>query len=196
MAKYDFEFKMKIVAEYLSGTIGMNRLAKKYGFNSNKQINTWIHAYKTLGVEGLKRSRKNNSYSVDFKLKAITMYETSEKSYQSVANELGLKYPSLIARWRKEYREAGIAGLSQLQGRPPLSKKEKKEKTQIKESSDSLEFLDIEEANNRIKELEHQLKMEKIKNEYLELLRSLRQEKTMKLKQESSTSSEDKKNTP
>lgn len=196
MAKYDFEFKMKLVAEYLSSTISTDRLAKKYGFKSNTQIRKWIHAYKTLGVEGLKRSRKNSSYSVDFKLKAITMYETSEKSYQSVANELGLNNPSLISRWRKQYREVGIAGLSQQQGRPPLSKKEKKEETQIKESSNPLEFSDLEKANNRIKELEHQLKMEKIKNEYLELLRSLRQEKAMKQKQESSTSSEDKKNTP
>ena len=48
-------------------------------------------------------------------------------------------------------------------------------------------------ANNRIKELEHELKMQKIKHEYLELLRSLRQEKARKKKQESSTSSEDKK---
>lgn len=195
MAKYNFEFKMKIVAEYLSGTIGMDRLAKKYGFESNNLIRRWIHAYKTLGVEGLKRSRKNNSYSVDFKLKTITMYETSEKSYQSVANELGLNNPSLITRWCKEYREGGITGLSQQQGRPPLSKKDKKEKTQTNKSSNPLEISDLEKANNRIKELEHELKMQKIKNEYLELLRSLRQEKARKKKQESSTSSEDKKDT-
>lgn len=195
MAKYNFEFKMKIVAEYLSGTIGMNRLAKKYGFESNNQIRRWIHAYKILGVQGLKRSRKNNSYSVDFKLKAITMYETSEKSYQSVANELGLNNPSIITRWCKEYREGGITGLSQQQGRPPLSKKDKKEKTQTNKSSHPLEISDLEKANNRIKELEHELKMQKIKNEYLELLRSLRQEKARKKKQESSTSSEDKKDT-
>lgn len=150
----------------------------------------------SLGVEGLKRSRKNNSFSVDFKLKAITMYETSEKSYQSVTNELGLNNPSLITRWCKQYREAGIAGLSQQKGRPPLSKKEKKEKTQTNESSNPLEFTDLEKANHRIKELEHELKMQKIKNEYLELLRSLRQEKARKQKQESSTSSEDKKDTP
>lgn len=195
MAKYNFEFKMKIVAEYLSGTIGMNRLAKKYGFESNNQIRRWIHAYKILGVQGLKRSRKNNSYSVDFKLKAITMYETSEKSYQSVANELGLNNSSIITRWCKEYREGGITGLSQQQGRPPLSKKDKKEKTQTNKSSNPLEISDLEKANNRIKELEHELKMQKIKNEYLELLRSLRQEKARKKKQESSTSSEDKKDT-
>ena len=88
MAKYRLEFKMKVVAEYLSGTISLRSLAKKYQFKSTIQIRTWINAYQTLGIEGLKRSRKSNSYSVEFKLKAITLYEASEKSYQDVANEL------------------------------------------------------------------------------------------------------------
>lgn len=102
MAKYSLDFKMKVVKEYLSGTMGFNKLAKKYNMKSNKQIWKWVNAYQTLGVDGLKRSRKNNSYSVEFKIKAITLYESSEKSYQDVANELGLNNPSLITRWRKE----------------------------------------------------------------------------------------------
>ncbi|MFP5528742.1 helix-turn-helix domain-containing protein, partial [Peptococcus simiae] len=84
---------MKVVAEYLSGTIGVDRLARKYHFKTSTQIRTWINAYKTLGLEGLKRSRKNKAYSVDFKLEAITMYEASEKSYQDVANDLRLNNP-------------------------------------------------------------------------------------------------------
>lgn len=108
MAKYSLEFKMKVVKEYLSGTIGYKRLAKKHHMKSDKQIINWVNAYRTLGIDGLKRSRKNNTYRVDFKLKAITMYEESEKSYQDVANELQLNNSSLIARWRKEYHEYGI----------------------------------------------------------------------------------------
>lgn len=67
MAKYNLEFKMKVVAEYLSGTIGLKSLAKKYQMKSDKQIRRWTHAYQNLGVQGLKRSRNNRSYSVDFK---------------------------------------------------------------------------------------------------------------------------------
>ncbi|SEQ38780.1 transposase, partial [Ignavigranum ruoffiae] len=103
MAKYSLEFKMKIVSEYLSGTIGMKTLTKKYKIKSSQELRTWVNAYKTLGIKGLMRSRKNKTYSVNFKLKAITLYEASEKSYQDVANELGLNNPSLIPRWRQEY---------------------------------------------------------------------------------------------
>lgn len=195
MAKYRLEFKMKVVAEYLSGTISLRSLAKKYQFKSTIQIRTWINAYQTLGIEGLKRSRKSNSYSVEFKLKAITLYEASEKSYQDVANELGLNNPSLIARWRQEYHNQGVEGLSRKRGRPPMSRNnQSKNKNQM--DSQPLKIMDLERANKRIKELEYELKMQTIKNEYLEMLRSLRLQKATKTKQESSTSSVNKKDLP
>lgn len=191
MAKYDLEFKLKVVEEYLSGSLGLNSLAKKYHLKSSNNIRKWVNAYETLGVEGLKRSRKSNSYTVDFKIKAITMYESSEKSYQAVANELGLNNPSLIAQWRQEYHEHGIEGLSRRKGRPPLSKEDPGKKNS-QAPSKSEKITDLEQANKRIEELEYELKMQTIKNEYLEMLRSLRLQKAMKTKQESSTSSVDK----
>lgn len=194
MAKYSLEFKLKIVMEYLSGTIGYVQLAKKYGFKNKSQIKTWVNAYQTLGIDGLKRSRKNSEYSIEFKLNAITIYETSEKSYQTIANNLGLKNPSLIARWRKEYEQNGIDGLSRKQGRPTLTNNSKKKNQKEIKPNIPIEITDLEAANKRIKELEYDLRMQTIKNEYLELLRSLRQQKAMKTKQESSTNSE-KKNT-
>lgn len=195
MAKYDLDFKMKVVGEYLSGANGYKLSAKKYHIKSSQDIIKWVNAYKTLGVEGLKRSHKNNTYRVDFKLKAIAMYEESEKSYQNVANALGLNNPSLIARWRQEYHAYGVEGLSRRKGRPPLSKEDPAKK-EIKAPSKPLKINDLELANKRIEELEYELKMQTIKNEYLEMLRSLRQEKAMKTKQESSTSSENKKDLP
>lgn len=120
MAKYSLEFKMNVVSEYLSGTMGIKALTKKYKIKSSQQLITWVNTYKTLGIKGLMRSRKNKTYSVNFKLKAITMYEASEKSYQAVVNELGLNNPSLIARWiarwRQEYHNHWIEGLSRKQG--------------------------------------------------------------------------------
>lgn len=195
MAKYSLEFKMKVVAEYLSGTVGLKSLAKKYNIKGAQQIRTWVNAYQSLGVEGLKRARKNRSYSVEFKLKAITMYEASEKSYQTVANELGLNNHSLIADWRRAYHDDGIDGLSRQQGRPSMSNKarSKKEKQTI---AQPLKISDLEQANKRIEELEYELKMQTIKNEYLEMRRSLRIQKAMKTRQESSTSSENKDDIP
>ena len=72
--------------------------------------------------------------------------------------------------------------------------KQSKNKNQM--DSQPLKITDLERANNRIKELEYELKMQTIKNEYLEMLRSLRLQKATKTKQESSTSSVNKKDLP
>lgn len=51
MAKYIFEFKFKLVHDYLSGQGGLGFLAKKSGVKNNSQISKWINAYKELGEE-------------------------------------------------------------------------------------------------------------------------------------------------
>lgn len=62
MAKYNFEFKRKIVMEYLSGQGGYECLEKKYGV-PHSVIRKWIHNYKCYGEESLRRSRQQQSYS-------------------------------------------------------------------------------------------------------------------------------------
>ena len=110
MAKYSYELKKKIVDEYLSGKTSYSVLEDKYQMDESL-IKNWVNNYKQFGDEGLMRSRNKRSYSVEFKLEAITRYETSECSYQQLALELGLTNPSMIANWRRQYREEGIEGL-------------------------------------------------------------------------------------
>ena len=111
MAKYSTEFKMKLVKEYLEGKIGYRELAKKYNIPNKRAIQTWVSAYKTQGYDGLKVSRRNNNYSLEFKLNVVNLYLTGEMSYQSLANELKINNPSMIARWVNDFREKGIEGL-------------------------------------------------------------------------------------
>ncbi len=62
MSKYTFEFKKKVVLEYLNGGIGYILLAKKHGIKSEANIKVWVTKYKKYGDEGLYRSRKNEEY--------------------------------------------------------------------------------------------------------------------------------------
>ena len=74
MAKYTFEFKLKLVKEYLLGKERYSSLARKHGLNEQSakgQIKKWVNAYKQFGEEGLMRKRKNEIYSVQFKLDAV-----------------------------------------------------------------------------------------------------------------------------
>ena len=45
------------------------------------------------------RSRKNESYSFEFKLHVVELYLTTEVSYQELALSVGINNPPLIARW-------------------------------------------------------------------------------------------------
>ncbi|MFS0982355.1 helix-turn-helix domain-containing protein, partial [Enterococcus casseliflavus] len=86
MAKYPFELKLKIVKEYLSGVGGYRYLANKYGISSKSQVSNWVNAYREYGEEGLLRKHQNQKYSVQFKLNALELYQTSEMSYREVAS--------------------------------------------------------------------------------------------------------------
>ena len=80
MAKYSFEFKKKVVLEYLDDKGGTKYLSKKYGLGSKTQLRSWINAYKMFGDEGLMRSRKKEKYSFEMKLSIVELYLSSEIS--------------------------------------------------------------------------------------------------------------------
>ena len=54
LKKYDYEFKKKVVEEYLEGEHGYRYLAQKYQMPTDSLIERWVKAYKVLGDDGLK----------------------------------------------------------------------------------------------------------------------------------------------
>ncbi|NQD65959.1 transposase, partial [Bacillus haikouensis] len=129
MAKYNYEFKMKLVTEYLEGNIGYGSLTKKYNMGSQTTIREWVNVYKTQGMDGLKRSMTKKEYSVQFKLDTIQFILNTGASYLEAAVHFNLNNPSLIVRWMKEFHEQGVEGLNpKLKGRPSMSKKPNKQK--------------------------------------------------------------------
>ncbi len=124
MAKYSEEFKIKLVTEYLNGNLGYTSLASKYNMPSETPLKNWVRAYKTQGIEGLKRRKRREAYSVQFKLDTIQFMKQTGASYQETADQFKLNNPSLINRWMKEFNEQGVEGLKpKPKGRPSMSKK-------------------------------------------------------------------------
>ena len=189
MAKYSYEFKKKVVQEYLDGNGGYVYLSKKYNIATDVQVMNWVKAYQTFDNEGLMRSRQNNNYSFQFKLSVVELYLSSEVSYQELALSQGINNPSLITRWVNDFRIAGPDAL-----RP---KKKGRKKTldirEIKKSSKSNEEKPVDTSAKHIKELEDELLKLRIENAYLKELRRLRleEEALQKKQRESSTVSEE-----
>ena len=69
-AKYSTEYKLKIVQEYLAGHGNYETLSKRYRVPPTP-LSVWIKAYQVFGVDGLRRSRAQQTYTFEFKCSAV-----------------------------------------------------------------------------------------------------------------------------
>ena len=189
MAKYSYEFKLKVVQEYLNGEGGYNYLCKKYNISTKIRLQEWVALYKKFGNDGLMRSRKNNNYSFQFKLHMVELYLSSEVSYQELALSQGIFTPALLAKWVNDFRNAGPDAL-----RP--KKKGRKKTLGADKKSDfakQVEDIPVDTSAEHIKKLEDENLKLRIENAYLKELRRLRleEETLLKKQRESSTASEE-----
>ncbi len=192
MAKYSYEFKKKLVLEYLNGKGGTDYISKKYGFKSNSQLRKWIAAYNKFGDEGLKRSRKNDIYSFEKKLSVVELYLSGEVSYQDLALQEGINNPALISNWVRLFRVAGPDALRPHKKGPKKTLNKPDSNTQNKLDEEST----VDTSAEHVKELEDELLKLRIENAFLKELRRLRLEDEAKMRerQESSAASEDSSN--
>ena len=170
MAKYSFEFKLKVVKDYLAREGGADYLATKYGIPSSSKIKEWIKAYNAFGDAGLQRSREKKVYTFEFKMYVVELYLTTEISYQELALSVGMNNPSLLAKWVNDFRIAGPNALKPKQkGRPSLKKPKPTISKENGFSDSNAEY---------VKQLEDELLKLRIENAYLKELRRLRLEET------------------
>ena len=184
MAKHSFEFKKKVVLEYLDGKGGVKYLSKKYGLGSDSQLLKWINAYNAFGDEGLMRSRKQTKYSFEKKISVVELYLSSEISYQDLAIQEGINNPSMIANWVNHFRAAGPDALkSHRKGR-----KKTLDKPKIDSKAQKAEERIVDTSAEHIRELEDELLKLRIENAFLKELRRLRLEDEAKMRERRSSS--------
>ena len=153
---YTKEFKLQVVEEYLSGSGSLIELQVKYGMRSDIQIRQWISKYNSH--EEL-RDYDPHPEVYMAKRKKTTQEERKEivqyclehnKDYKNTASKYGCSYAQ-VYQWVRNYETKGAEGLADNRG------KRKKEE----------ELTDLEKAQRRIKQLEHQLLLKERENELL-----------------------------
>lgn len=176
--KYSYEFKKKVVMDYINGKGGYKSLCKENGIPSQTILRDWISAYKEFGNKGLMRSREKKNYSFEFKMHVVELYLTTEVSYRELALSLDINNPPMIAKWVTDYRAVGPDALRpKRKGRKPkVSKPKKIIPNTEKEKAESEYLKQLEDENLRLR----------IENAYLKELRRLRleEEKPPKNRQE------------
>ena len=192
MAKYSYEFKKQVVSEYLKGESGYRKIGKQFDIPI-KNVKLWVKNYQVNGDEGLKRSRQNRNYSLEYKLYVVELYLSSEVSYQDLAAQEKINNPALICRGVNDFRIAGVDAL-----RPKKKGLKKTLNSKDENSIKPIEAKDtsVDTSTEHIKELEDELLKLRIENAYLKELRRLRleEETLLKKRRELSTVSEENSN--
>ncbi|MHA8263826.1 IS3 family transposase [Lactobacillaceae bacterium Melli_B3] len=121
MVKFNYEFRLNIVFEYLNG-IGSTTLARMYGIADKNIILRWVSMYKAYGFKGLIVRNTNMVYSGEYKLKVLNWMHTHHKSYPETALHFNISAPSTIFTWQRRMETKGIIGLYTKRGRPKMNK--------------------------------------------------------------------------
>jgi transposase len=152
-------------------------------------VERWVACYRQYGENGLTRSRKQKSYTFEFKLHVVELYLTSELSYQELAIQVGITDPGRITRWVLDYRAAGPEALK--------PKKKGRKRTMDKEKIiREIEEGDSDEQKELLKQLQEENLRLRIENAFLKEARRLRleEEDLLRKQRESSTASEESSN--
>ena len=176
MAKYNFEFKKKVVEAYLRGEGGYQILSKKFGLKSTRQIGYWVKAYNEFGNEGLKVLENGRVYPFELKLLVVESYLKGNGSYSALGLKYGILNHGVIGSWVKKYKKDGPDALKNPQeGREYTVEYQKKRPSKPKKQKKI-----TEEEFKRIEEENYHLRME---NDFLKAVRRLNLEDEAKTKE-------------
>lgn len=162
-AHYSKEFKEKIVQEYLNGNGSLLSLTNKYGIRSDGTVRKWVSKYNSHidnrgydphpEVHMTKARRKTTQQE---RIQIVHYCLDHDNNYSQTAAKFKCSYQQVYS-WTQKYLVDGEAGLTDKRGR--------------RKQPEELSELDL--AKRRIKVLEHQLKEEQTKNEFLKKLDQL-----------------------
>ncbi|BEG76751.1 hypothetical protein HBIAX_03830 [Achromobacter xylosoxidans] len=104
MAKFEEQFKLKVVQEYLKGTERLRSLAVRHELD-HALIRRWVETCHGHGLAGL--GRQSGSYNASFKRSVLLRISREGLSDIRAATLLGIRSSGHIAKWRTQY-DAGV----------------------------------------------------------------------------------------
>ena len=124
--KYDYTFKLECVELVLKQHYSIKSVSSQKG-PCESNIRKWVLLYRTYGKTGL-LSRKNQDYSVDFKLKVLKDIDKEHLSLSETRLKFNISSDSIILKWQRDFTTFGIEGLQPKQRGRPISMSDYKRK--------------------------------------------------------------------
>ena len=115
--KYDYTFKLECV-ELVLKKLYSTKAVSKLKCLDESNIRKWVSFYQLYGKSGL-LPRKNNKYSIDFKLRVLKTIEKEFLSLRETSLNFDIPDAAIIVKWKRDFANFGLDGLqSKPKGRP------------------------------------------------------------------------------
>ena len=115
--KYDYTFKLECVELVVKKHYSNEYVSKLKNINESN-VRKWVGFYRAFGKEGL-LPRKNNKYSIAFKLKVLKSIEKESLSLRESCLRFNIPSDSIVLKWKRDFTNFGLDGLqSKPIGRP------------------------------------------------------------------------------
>lgn len=129
--KHSYEFKLECVELVVFKHYSFVLVSNEKG-TCKSNIGKWVSFYRQYGRAGL-LSRKNQVYSIDFKLKVLKSIYRDSLSLREARLRFNIPSDSIIIKWKKDFANFGLEGLKlKPKGRPKSmsDSKDKKSKSE------------------------------------------------------------------
>lgn len=119
--KFTAEEKLKYVLLCLEGKDSMYHAATLIGVGFST-LKRWIHNYQSLGMDGLRTTSKNSSYSITLKEMAVKDYLDCTGSLLGICKKYGIRSTWQLRSWILKYNSHEELRASRTGGRPIMTK--------------------------------------------------------------------------
>lgn len=109
MAKYDEQFKLETIRQYLSGRYSYQEVAQRQGIEKS-MVRRWVAAYQLHGVAAV--SKRYVRYSAQFKLHVLERIAREGLSDRQAVAIYNLRNSGVLSQWRGQYTEGGVGALT------------------------------------------------------------------------------------
>lgn len=153
--KYTPELKEIVVQEYLQKGSSLPAICEKYNISNESMVVMWIKKYNNHEVfkpqyKGGNCMVKGRDTTVDERKEIVAYCIAHEKNYTEYSVKFKVSYQQ-IRSWVKKYEQSGFKGLEDRRG------KRKPEET----------LTELEKANRRIKDQNAEIRMLRMKDDFL-----------------------------
>jgi transposase-like protein len=102
-SRYSAEQRIMIVEDYLSGRKSMQQICSGLGIPSCETVRRWVLLYQSQGAIAFDTSKKNKTYSKEFKIRVVEEYIAGIGSLTDLAAKYSIPGINTLQQWILKY---------------------------------------------------------------------------------------------